>query len=415
MSTAMLSPRAEAVQQGQTSELRIALMLPNLAIGGSQEIVCGLARAFAAKGCETVVAALFEGGPLESELHEQGTRFEVFDLSRRPARMVPLYLADMWRLCRRLREFFVKHRINVIQTNNLGSQDFLVLAVARQMGIPVITFNFQDERVFAPGREDHILSRIQRRLYRISRRWASDYVAVSPETKLSMIRQMKIKEDQVTTICNAVDVDKFDRQVDGQHVRGELGLGEDTKLLISVATLKPQKGHRYLIDAARSIVQREPRAHLLFVGDGELRSVLEQQVNTSGLAEHVHFLGSRRDVLELLLASDVFILPSLFEGLSVALLEAMASGIPVIATAVSGTTTVVNSDRVAVLVPPADVDTLANAVIDLLAKSPNELRAQCSAAQERVVEEFSLNRQACNYIALYERLLADKSRQDASH
>jgi glycosyltransferase involved in cell wall biosynthesis len=194
-----------------------------------------------------------------------------------------------------------------------------------------------------------------------------------------------------------------------------LGLDEDAKLLITVATLKPQKGHRYLIDAARAIVQREPTAHLLFVGDGELRSVLEQQVDANGLAQHVHFLGSRRDVLELLLASDVFILPSLFEGLSVALLEAMASGIPVIATAVSGTTTVVNSDRVAMLVPPTDVDALAKAVIDLLAKSPDALQAQCAAAKERVMEQFSLDRQARNYIALYERLLAENSRQVASH
>ena len=154
---------------------------------------------------------------------------------------------------------------------------------------------------------------------------------------------------------------------------------------------------------------------MLFVGDGELREELEQQVRASGLAEHIHFLGSRRDVLELLLASDIFILPSLFEGLSVALLEAMASGIPVIATAVSGTTTVVNSDRIAVLVPPADAGALATAVIDVLAKSPSELQAQCAAARARVVEEFSLARQACNYLAHYERLLLAKSRQDATH
>jgi glycosyltransferase involved in cell wall biosynthesis len=89
-----------------------------------------------------------------------------------------------------------------------------------------------------------------------------------------------------------------------------------------------------------------------------------------------------------------------------ALLEAMAAQIPVIATAVSGTSTVLGSDRVGVLVPPANADALASATIGLLAKSRRDLQAQCAAAHQRVVEEFSLDRQANDYLALYDRLLA---------
>ncbi len=387
------------------------MLLPSLVIGGAQEVVCGLARSFARKGCKVVVGVLFEGGPLEGELRAQGTEFEVFGLPRRPIRKLPQYLADMWRLQRRLRQFLLDHKVNAIQTNNLGSQDFLLLAVAHQLKIPVVTLNFQDDRVFPPERTNHVHSRIQRRMYRVARRWASDYVAVSPETKSSLVRQTKVREDQVSTVCNAVDVEKFAAPVDVRRVRETLGLSAESKLLITVATFKEQKGHRYLIEAAKTIVEREPRAHFLLVGDGELREEVQRQVEQLGLSEHVHFLGSRRDVSDLLAASDIFILPSLFEGLSVALLEAMAAGVPVVATAVSGTTTVVNDDSIALLVPPANKESLADATLGLLTRSAEEREALAAAARQRVLEEFSLDRQAANYITLYERLLAEKTRR----
>lgn len=406
MNALMSTPRTEPFEKSCSEhELRIALILPSLVIGGSQQVVCATARTFSRMGCKAVVGVLFEGGPVEQQLKDQGTPFEVFSLSRRPFRKLPYYLSDMRRLCQRLREFFVRHRINVIQTNSIGPQDFFVLAVARQLGIPVVTFNFHDERLFLPDRANHVLSRVQRRLYHHCRRWVSDYVAVSPETKASLVRQARLMETQVTTICNGIDVEQFQRGDSSHDVRRELGLDPDAKLLITTAMMKEQKGHRFLIEAARQITSEEPRSHLLFVGDGHLRSDLERQVRELKLTEHIHFLGSRHDVRELLLESDIFVLPSLFEGLSIALLEAMAAGVPVVATAVSGTTTVVDSDRYALLVPPEDPDALARAVLNTLAKSPEELRAQCEAARGRVIEAFSLERQATDFVALYDRLL----------
>ena len=396
----VLSGRDESAQK-----LRIALMLPNLEIGGAQEVVCGLARGFAELGCRPIVCSLFSGGALEQELLEQGTPYESLDLKRRPIRKLPFYMADMSRLWRRLRQFFLEHDINVVQTNNLGSQDFFVLAVARQLGIPVTTFNFQDERVFPAERVNDIRSRIQRRMYRISRRWAGEFVAVSPETKASIIRQTGLTEDKVATICNAVDVQRFSVVSDKQAVRRELGLPSSARLLITVATLKPQKGHTHLIEAAKVIVANDANAHLLFVGDGELRSDLEKQARSSGVSDHIHFLGSRRDVHELLVASDLFILPSLFEGLSMALLESMAAGVPVVATAVSGTTTVVDNDRVGTLVPPADPNALAEATLELLSRSTREIERLCRNAQQRVSENFSLTKQAREYLALYDEIL----------
>jgi glycosyltransferase involved in cell wall biosynthesis len=172
--------------------------------------------------------------------------------------------------------------------------------------------------------------------------------------------------------------------------------------MVTVGTLKEQKGHRYLIEAARSVVSQFPDVHILFIGDGDLREELQAQTRVSGLEEPIHFLGSRNDVPDLLAASDYFVLPSLWEGLPMALIEAMASGLPIIATEVSGTKQVMVPNETGLLVPPGTVQQLKEAVINFLSE-PARARAMGAAAQQRVEACFSAKRQAEEHIALYRR------------
>jgi glycosyltransferase involved in cell wall biosynthesis len=387
-------------------QLRIAMLLPNLQVGGSQEVVCSLARALTADDCQPIACALFEGGPLEADLRDQGTPVEVLHLQRRPLRALPWCVADCCRMWLRLRQFLKANRINVIQTNNLGSQDYLTLAVAKTLGVPVVTFNFHSERIFPPERERSTLAAIRSWLYRRCRRWASDYVAVSPGTKDSMLQRLKLKSDQVTVICNGVDTERFSQADNRCRVRARLGLPESAQLLTTVGTLKPVKGHEHLIAAAGRVREHYDDVHFLLVGDGPLRPELEAQVAAAKLADRIHFLGSRRDVGELLAASDAFVLPSLWEGLSMALLEAMAAGKPVVATRVSGTSSVLEGTGGGLLVPPGDANALAEAILSLLARSPQERRAMGEAARRQVVANFSVHKQAEEYRQLYRRLLA---------
>jgi glycosyltransferase involved in cell wall biosynthesis len=167
-----------------------------------------------------------------------------------------------------------------------------------------------------------------------------------------------------------------------------------------VGTLKPQKGHRFAIEAARSVVPRFPQLHLLFVGDGAERAGLQALAAESGVGEHIHFLGSRDDVPELLASCDSFVLPSLWEGLPMALIEAMASGLPVIATEVSGTRQVMLHGETGLLVPPGDAAALAGAMGALLSE-PATAQAMGAAARRRVETAFSAQRQAEDHVALY--------------
>jgi glycosyltransferase involved in cell wall biosynthesis len=217
--------------------------------------------------------------------------------------------------------------------------------------------------------------------------------------------------DKISVICNSVDVRRY--QPDSGRTRGgiraatrrQLGLAENACVAVVVATFKEQKGHRYLIEAVPGAIAQFPDLYILLVGDGGLREKLMAQADALGLDGHLRFLGFRSDISDLLAASDLFILPSLWEGLSMALVEAMASGLPVIATEVSGTQQVMISGVTGLLVPPGDPRRLTEAIVQLLS-NPAQARAMGAAGQRRVAELYSSKQQARDLLSLFCRELA---------
>ncbi|MCC6170077.1 MAG: glycosyltransferase [Caldilineaceae bacterium] len=397
--------------QSHDRQLRVAILLPNLQIGGAQEVARTLAKHLASDRCTPIVCALFADGPLLHDLAQQGSQVKVLYLSRRSVLALPWFLADLIRMWRALWHFMLEHKINIIQTNILGSNSFLVLALAKAMKIPVVTFTFHSQR-FLPTTEGRSLkNRLYCLAYRLARHWTSDYVAVSNEIKQAMVRLLGLGEGKITAIGNGVDIDRYRQPTDRERLRRQLGLPPQAPVLITVGTLRTAKGHRYLIQAAADVLRRFPETHFLFVGDGELRHPLESQTAACGLTEKIHFLGSRQDIPDLLAASDVFVLPSLWEGLSMALLEAMAAAKPIVATAVSGTSQVIIDKENGILTPPGDAPALAQAICDVLSQLDAGACAMGESARRRVAASFSVEKQAAEYMALYERLLHTHARR----
>lgn len=392
------------------SELKVLQIIINLEIGGAQEIVRTLVEHLAASDCTPVVCT-FKDGPLRRDIEQLGIKVEVLDLPRHSVVALPLFLIDMVRIWQALAQLIRKHDINIVQTNILGSLNFLVLTLPWATNLSVVLWTFQNVQ-FLPSKKDvsryHWLVKpkryVHRLLYRLASHRVSGFIAVSDEVRESMIKQIGPIQDKITVICNSVDIKRYERSVDKHAVRQQLGLETNTRLIATVATLKEQKGHRYLIDAAATIVPQHPDCHFLFVGDGKLRGKLQAQVRESGLSGNIHFLGSRRDVPDLLAASDLFVLPSLWEGLPMALIEAMAASMPVVATAVSGTVQVMIPGETGLVVPPGNSQMLAGAMIELLS-DPARAQAMGIAAKQRVQAEFSAEKQANEHLALYRRLL----------
>jgi glycosyltransferase involved in cell wall biosynthesis len=185
-------------------------------------------------------------------------------------------------------------------------------------------------------------------------------------------------------------------------VRTELGLSDGELLSLTVANFRAQKGYDVLLKAARGVADRGVPVCFVAAGDGPLRRDLERQRAELSLERHVKFLGERSDVVRLLAAADMFVLPSRYEGLPLALMEAVSMGVPVVATAVSGLPDLLTDERDALLVAPEQPEALTDAIARL-AGDP-DLRAGLSAGARELSERFDVRRCVLEVEAVYDQL-----------
>jgi len=201
-------------------------------------------------------------------------------------------------------------------------------------------------------------------------------------------------------LYNAIDWERFaGRAIDVSAKRESLGLPRDALVIGNVGRFTWQKGHIYLIEAMARVVEGYPNGHLLLVGDGELRERIEEQVARENLSSHVHFLGVRSDVEEILRTMNLFVSPSLWEGLPTVILEAMAARVPVICTAVSGSSELVEHGHTGLIVQPGSGDMLAEAILNLL-DSRDQARRMADGAYA-YARRFSIDKVAAEYNRLF--------------
>ena len=224
-------------------------------------------------------------------------------------------------------------------------------------------------------------------------------MAVSREVQARYVRDLRVPERKLTVVPNGIAVSPTVRAPD-PALRAELVKGRPDYVVLTPARLHEQKGHTYLLEAAAQV----PDATFVLAGDGPLRARLEARARELGVAERCIFLGHRSDIAELLAAADLFVLPSLYEGLPVSVLEAMAAGRPVVATAIGGTDEAVTHELTGLLVPPSDPGALASAIRRL--RSDPALAGRLAAAgRERVEREFSSLATAGSVMRIYDELL----------
>ena len=237
-----------------------------------------------------------------------------------------------------------------------------------------------------------------------------EMLAVNAEGKLITTESYKIggwpeyHEQRVEVIYNGVAPAQRVTDEEAQKCKAELGISGCYPLLGVVGSLYPVKGHRFLLDAMPEILRRWPEARVLVIGRGELEVALKEQVERLAIGANVHFLGMRQDVPRLLSVLDAFVLPSLSEGLSLALLEAMASGKPVVATLVGGNPELIDHGRTGFLVQPEDARDLASNLVKLLS-DPGMMQQFGRQGEERVRQHFSMGQMVDRYRDLYARSL----------
>jgi len=213
-------------------------------------------------------------------------------------------------------------------------------------------------------------------------------IAVSEANARYLVKDKGLPAERITVIYPGVRFERFNPSAAVPlDLKTRLGFDVNDPVLLVAGRLEPQKGHRVLIDALPLILREFPRARLVCLSDGALRSELEQRVAELGLQSSVRFTGYQPDLLPWLALADICVLPSYYEGLPVAVVEALASGKPMVATAVDGTPEVLTDGETGLLVPPGDSASLAKAIIQMLA-NPEQRASMARKGHERVLELF---------------------------
>lgn len=238
--------------------------------------------------------------------------------------------------------------------------------------------------------------------------WGERVFAISDAVREHLVNDFKIKKEQVCLVYNGVDIEKFSAPYSRDEVRQkkeEWGINPDARYIVGIiARLSIVKGHKYLLEAAAIILSKMKRVYFLVIGDGEEKYNLINQAKELGIEKNMIFLPTVLDTKEPLKLMDVFVLPSLQEGLGLSAIEAAASGLPVIASNVGGVYSIIKDEKTGFLIEPRNPKILAEKIILLLKNE--ELRTEFSKnARAFMKEKFSLQDMVDKVIAIYKELL----------
>ncbi len=365
-------PGARAVPSDRR-RLRIVHVVSSLLVGGMEQFVLQLAAEQSRDGHEVSIIGL-RGGPLVGRAAEMGLQTIVLEESSRYGRIAAA-IGVLWRF-----------RPDIVNAHNPGALTYALLAKLRRNAHVIMTRHGQEAINPLPSG--------------LKLRFTDCVIAVSDAAGQAMKRRRPETAGHIDVIKNGVHLDKPERS--RAAVRAELGLG-DGLVGVIVARIDRLKGHRILVEALKILKERGVGLTVLIAGDGPERADMEKYAEQNGLdGNSVRFLGFRDDVADLLAASDLFLLPSLTEGMPLSVLEAMAQRLPIVATSVGGIPELVRDGVHGLLVPTNDPAALADAV-GKLANDPSMRAAMGESGYNRVKDDFSFAQMARRYEDLYFR------------
>lgn len=370
-----------------TRPVKVLHLLSSAEVGGAEMMTWRLVGHMDKRRFESHVAFWLGTGPMCSKFEGLGVPVTV--LNWRPARALQA-LADLVRLLRR-------ERFDIVQVYGLKANLF-VRPIAALCGRPYFVTaqrSIDSDRRAWHSWIDRLTSPLVH-LYLCNSEAASDILA----------QRERIPHKKLAVVHNGIDPTPFERDHKARaEIRAELQLPPGVPLVTVVANLRTPKGHRHLLEALALLPRQGQAWKVALVGEGPLREELEQQADRLQISDRVIFMGARQDIPRVLAAADLFVLPSLWEGLPGAVMEAMAAGLPVVASDVGGVRELLCDGETGYLVPAAQPEPLAERLQALLADAA--LRERMGAAgRTRLIEEFSLDRMVQRTGSVYEALCA---------
>jgi glycosyltransferase involved in cell wall biosynthesis len=377
--------------------VRLLNVVPTLMCGGTEGQVMALCRSLDASRFDLEFACLRRLGPFVKEIDDRRLPLTEYRFS---SFCSVTALRQQIKFARHV----TRHRVDIVHAYNFYGNVFAI-PPARLAGAPVVIASIRDLGLY--------LTPLQQRVQRYVCRLA-DCVVVNADVVRTWLVGEGYDPERIVVIRNGVDLTRFSEPAEPDRVRRELELPRGVPLVAVVSRLSRLKGLEQFLEAAAVVGRRSTGARFLVIGetppdDREYLAELKRLAARLGIGDRVIFTGLRSDVPALLAGVDVAVMPSLNEALSNALLESMASGAPVVATRVGGTPEALVDGETGLLVPPADVASLAGAVTSLL-EAPELANRLGRAARRSIADRFSVERMADTTERLYGRLLKRTAR-----
>jgi glycosyltransferase involved in cell wall biosynthesis len=382
-----------------TGKRIILHVIDALNVGGAQELLVLLAEKTPKSAYQTLVCVIQPDTTVKPRIESKGVA--VFCLNRpRPSIVSPfafiLYcyknIRDIISLCR-------QHGVDVVHCH-LSDAEFLGILAG---------WLYRADRVISTVHYPALLPERKagdfRNHFRIGVTWmlyhlTDAVVAVSDDVAEQLKSVFHLTPSKIRVIINGIDVEAIHGTLPKPEWLPSVYASPGQRLVTSVGRLMPPKGHRYLVEAVPYLTRRFGNLKVLLAGDGDLRESLEQQSRRLGVQNVVSFLGSRNDVSEILALTEVFVLPSTSEGTSMALLEAMAAGKPIVATDIPGNRSILKHEYNCLLVLPGNPEKLAEAIAFLL-NHPAIAIDYGKNAYRDVYEQFNIEQTVTRLMVLW--------------
>jgi len=369
----------------------LLFLTTGLAYGGAETQVVRLATRLKLRGWEVSVVSLMPPKAYVEDLEAAG--IPVFSLGIRRKLPDPRPVLRLARIIR-------KWQPDVVHSHMVHAN--LLARIVRPLApfpILVCTAHSIDEG-----------GRLREVLYRLTDLFCDLTTQVSQAGLERYVHVGAVPRHKIRYIPNGVDTERFKPNLEDRlKVRKELGV--DGFVWLAVGRFDPQKDYPNMVQAFARVVHKHSNAILLIVGDGPLRETMENMARELGAEKYVKFLGIRRDIPQLMNAADAYVMSSSWEGMPNVLLEASATGLPIVATDVGGNREVVLDGITGFLVPPRNPEALAEAMLRMMDLPEEKRREMGKAARKHVEDNFSLNRVVDMWEALYKELLEQKGRR----
>ncbi|WP_151778014.1 glycosyltransferase [Acinetobacter brisouii] len=359
--------------------MKILLLITGLGLGGAEKVVTSLADQLFEAGHQVKIAYL-RG---EIEVRPQHPEIELISLGLNS-------MANFSHSARHFAQLMQQFQPDVVHAHMFHAILFARL-LRRSAQIPYLICTAHSKAIGGKARQW---------LYRLTDGLSDLNTNVSQEATDFFVAQKAFSAVKSTAVSNGIDTQKFQFSASArQQLRSQFGFSDDIPVLMAVGRLMQAKDYPNLIQAFRLLLNTQPKAQLLIVGDGVQRTELEQQVQQLGLSTQIHFLGVRHDIAELLSAADLFVLSSAWEGFGLVVAEAMSCERVVVATDCGGVKEVLGEPEW--LVPPQNAEMLSKKLVQALQLSTEQKAQLGQQHRQRIQQHYSMQSMLQQWLALY--------------